>query len=106
VVAATIDKGGLASLRQFVTQFNPRFDIGAMDDNTINDFAQWGPRRTFVPQLFLIDKTGVIRNQAMGTDPMLEEDQLTHLRAAVNELMHLTPAAPKAPAATSAAKKK
>jgi hypothetical protein len=80
VVGGTIDQTGTAALEAFVTRFHPEFPIGAMDGNRIPEFGDWGDKRTFVPQLYFIDKTGVIRAQFHGSDPIFEGDQKENLR--------------------------
>ena len=88
VVAGTIDTGGVPALLDFVQRFQPGFAIGAMDPNVIMPFGQWGPRRTFVPMLYLIDKAGNIQSQYMGSDaPMFEGDQSANLRGALDKLI-------------------
>ena len=89
VLAGTIDTTGLAGLRDFVERFKPQFTIGAMDGNSTTAFGQWGPRRLLVPQLFLIDKAGVVQGQFMGTDTIFEDDKVANLRAAVIRMMNL-----------------
>jgi len=87
VVGGTIDPTGLPALQDFVSRFNPQFAIGAMDQNITVTFGQWGPRRLLVPQLFLIDKSGVIQGQFMGSDTLFEGDKVANLRASVNHLI-------------------
>ena len=98
VVGGTIDTTGLVGLQDYVQRFQPGFAIGAMDPSNTTVFGQWGPRRLLVPQLFLIDKNGVIQGQFMGSDTMFEGDKQANLRAAINHMMglggaskHLTP---------------
>ena len=76
------------ALKDYVDRFVPEFTIGAMDQNNTVTFGQWGPRRLLVPQLFLIDKTGLIQGQFMGSDTMFEGDKVGNLRAAVSHLIN------------------
>jgi hypothetical protein len=89
----------MAALQEFVERFHPTFPIGAMDPNQIAIFGQWGPRRTFVPMVYLIDKTGTVRSQYMGSDAgLFEGDQLVNLRAAIDKLIAPAGAAKRAQA--------
>ena len=92
VVAGTIDQTGKPALENFAAQFHPMFAIGYIDPSLVYSFGQYGMQtRTFVPMLFLIDKTGVVRAQFMGSDPIFGDSQLDNLRAAVNHLMATSP---------------
>lgn len=96
VVGGTIDPTGLVALEDFVQRFHPAFPIGAIDGNSITIFGQWGPRRTFVPMIYLIDKAGNVQSQYMGSDAqMFEGDQSANLRAALDKLMAPAPVAAK-----------
>ena len=110
VVGGTIDPTGLAGLQDYVTRFDPEFAIGAMDEKNTAVFGQWGPRRLLVPQLFLIDKNGIVQGQFMGSDTLFDGDKVGNLRAAVNHMIGLGGASKQgAPAANKnplAAKKK
>ena len=87
MLGCTIDyPSGLLALHDYVERFTPQFPIGALDQATVNSFGHW-TRRPYVPQVYLIDKAGVIRGQFMGTDGILEGDQRANLRAAINHLM-------------------
>lgn len=84
------------------------FPIGFIDSSLVYTFGQYGQQtRTFVPMLFFLDKTGVVRAQFMGSDPLFGESQLDNLRAAVNHLIATSPApaAAKTPAPAAAKKK-
>jgi peroxiredoxin len=95
VVASTIGPAGLASNTEFVERFSPQFPIGAMDQETLNAFGQWGPKRTYMPQVFFLDKAGVIQAQFMGSDGFFEGDTLTNTRDAVKRMLLKTAPAPK-----------
>lgn len=95
VVGGTIDPSGLVGLQDYVERFRPMFPIGAMDQATINSFGQWGPKRTLVPMLFLIDKNGVVQGQFMGGEPIFEGDKVGNLRTVINHMMSSSANAPK-----------
>ena len=90
-MGVTIDgAGGLVSLPDFVERFRPAFPIGALlDQNAITNFGQWGPRRPFVPQIYMVDKGGNVTGQFMGTDSLFEGDKQGNLSAAINHMLGL-----------------
>ena len=98
VVAGTLDQTGTLALEEFVKRFHPEFLIGAIDGNKIAEFGDWGERKTFVPQLYFIDKTGVIRRQFHGSDPIfagqLASDQIASLRSEIHSVYGASVAMP------------
>ena len=101
VIGGTIDPSGLVGLQDYVERFRPMFPIGAMDQATINSFGQWGPKRTLVPMIFLIDKNGVVQGQFMGGEAIFEGDQAGNLRTVINHMISAASTAGKKPAANS-----
>ena len=81
------DPKGIIALGGFVDHYPVHFTIGATDGTKTAEFGQWGPRRLLVPQLFLIDKAGVVQGQFMGADSIFEGDRVGALRAAINKMM-------------------
>jgi hypothetical protein len=72
----------MIALETFVRMYQPEFPIGAMDGNQVTIFGNYGPQqRAFVPQLFLIDKAGIVRAQFTGADKLFEGDQKANLQA-------------------------
>jgi thiol-disulfide isomerase/thioredoxin len=104
VVAGTVGQAGTADLADFAQKFSPAFPIGAMDQNGVNSFGEYGmQRRTFYPMAFFIDKTGVVQAQFMGGESLFEGDPLTNVRAVLDRLLATSgqPAAKKAPPAAA-----
>ena len=94
---ATIDDSGSLALGQFVGTYHPEFLVGAIDQKQFAQFGDWGMRRSLVPQLYFIDKQGIIKAQFMGTDDLFLGDQTARLRVEVIKEFRLSTAPPASP---------
>ncbi|MFN0103446.1 MAG: hypothetical protein ACKV2U_15315 [Bryobacteraceae bacterium] len=92
-------------VRPFIERFNLSFPVGAMDPMKVNEFGQYSPmKRTYVPFLYFIDKTGTIRAQYMGSDSFFQ-DEPKNIRNLINTVFGVPDPAsvppPKPPAKTT-----
>lgn len=100
---ADITDDGPATIKTFLTRYQPPFPVGTADPSKHHEFLQTSPMKlTYVPKLVIIDKNGMIRTQFYG-DHAFYRDAERQLRGHLDVL--LKEAGPK-PTAPPAAKKK
>jgi peroxiredoxin len=93
VVACAIEDMASVKVPGFIRQFAPNFPVGYSDNTEAIRFLQHSPMMAFyMPAVVFIDKTGMIRKQVEGRDPLLEE--ATQEKAVREEILKLvgTPA--------------
>lgn len=94
----------------FVQRFKPTFPIGVADNLTALGYMQFSmvARPPFVPWMLLIDRTGTIRGQYTGSDPLLVDENAMdkNIRAEALKLLSEGGAASKKPARRAPGKKK
>ncbi len=77
-------------LPTFIKQFKPTFPVGVSDNGTARNYMQLSMVvHSYVPFLLLIDRTGVIRSQYTGSDPLLADESALdkNLRAEIMKLL-------------------
>ena len=74
VIEAAINQN--ADVPGFIKQYQPAFPVGIVDHVTAIGYMQFPltARPPFVPYLVLIDRTGTIRAQYNGSDPLLGDE--------------------------------
>ncbi|MDQ6759988.1 MAG: hypothetical protein M3Z32_09015 [Acidobacteriota bacterium] len=74
----------------FIQQFKPTFPVGVSDNGTARNYMQLSTVvHAYVPFLLFIDRTGVIRSQYTGSDPLLADESREdkNLRAEITKLL-------------------
>jgi len=75
----------------FVQRFSPAFPVGVADNFTALGYMQFSMvvRPPFVPYMLFIDRTGTIRGQYTGSDPLLMDENAMdkNIRAEVLKLL-------------------
>ena len=72
----------------FIKKFNVGFEVGTGTRDAAYAFLQKSVMSSFsVPQIVIIDKKGVIRNQYTGNDAFLATNEETNLRDTINKLL-------------------
>lgn len=77
-------------LPDFLRRFKPTFPVGTTDRDTAMGYMQLSSVvRSYVPYLMLIDRTGMIRAQYTGSDPLLADEFAMdkNLRAEIMKLL-------------------
>jgi hypothetical protein len=75
----------------FIQQFHPTFPVGVLDNMTAMGYMQFSvAMRLYVPYMVLIDRTGTIRAQYTGSDPILVDELAMdkNIRAEVMKLLN------------------
>lgn len=109
VEVAFSDTDSADVVKQYIDHYKPPFPVGIIDGEFFVKWAQLTKEmRPTVPIVFMIDRQGMIREQYMGADPMMEERYLNeNLRAKIMQMLLPLPGAKKgaAPKNAPAAKK-
>jgi hypothetical protein len=94
----------------FIEQFRPTFPVGVADHMTAMGYMQFSVavKPPFVPYMVIIDRTGTIRAQYTGNDPILvnETSMDKNIRAEVMTYLNEVPKTSARSSATHAAHKK
>jgi peroxiredoxin len=103
VVGLAIDDGAGPKIPQFVRETGANFPIGVYGNDKAHEYLQISVMsRMMMPQIAIIDRQGMIREQHGGDDPwMAAAIEEMNIRKALEKLLAAAPAkaAPKAPAA-------
>src|SRR6185312_105245 len=91
VLACAIEDVAATAVPGFIRQFSPNFPVGYSSNAEAIRFLQHPPTMGFyMPALVFIDKTGTIRMQAEGRDPMLQNEatQEKNVRDGILKIMN------------------
>jgi peroxiredoxin len=88
-LAATIDETANRDVRLFLQQVRPTFPIGFAHRSAVIQYLQHTPdRRMMMPQLVMVDRSGMIREQHSGDHPYFEHAMREkNLRASIEGLL-------------------
>lgn len=88
VLASAIEDHAASAVPDFLKRFHPPFPVGYNDRSAALEFLQHPmAARLIMPQLVFIDPTGTIRAQYAGEDAFFDDQQETHVRAKVEEML-------------------
>lgn len=73
-LGAAVNIDASTEIQSWVDRYRPSFPVGYLDQPGLLKIADLGPQdRPFVPILIFIDKSGIVRYQYLGNDPVLKE---------------------------------
>lgn len=106
VIGLAIDEGAGPKIPQFIRETSANFPIGVYKADKAHEYLQISlMSRMMMPQVVLIDRQGMIREQHSGDDPwMAPAIEEMNLRKAIEKLIAAQPA--RTPAKAAPAKKK
>lgn len=108
VIGLAIDDGAGPKIPQFVRETGANFPIGVYSNDKAHEYLQVSlMSRMMMPQVAIIDRQGMIREQHSGDDPwMAPAIEEMNLRKAIQKLLAERPGRTPAKAATKTAPKK
>ena len=89
VLSAAIEDTAARDVPRFIQQFQPTYPVGFAHRLSVGQFLQSPPGgRMMMPQLAIIDRSGMIREQHTGDEPYFQEAvQEKNLRASIEGLL-------------------
>jgi thiol-disulfide isomerase/thioredoxin len=89
VLSAAIEDTAARDVPRFIQQFQPAYPVGFANRLSVGQYLQSPPGgRMMMPQLVIIDRSGMIREQHTGDEPYFQEGvQEKNLRASIEALL-------------------
>lgn len=86
VLEVAFNDGAAMLLPDFIKENRVNFPVGVGTSQDLYAYLDSPPKATMLPQLFLIDRKGVIRGYYPGNDPLFQNAEV-NLRAEIEKLL-------------------